>query len=100
MSEKRDRSSQGTDTRLIGRINTLKSVGCTHINTGRWGIEFVLWQWRGGRARGSWRGTLVQDDAASRQTVLPQVSAARAKGRGGGGQFISSSKEHYVFRTG
>lgn len=50
--------------------------GCTHVNTGRWGVEFVLWQRRRGRVRGSWWGTLVQEDAASRQAVLPEVPAA------------------------
>lgn len=89
----------GTDSRLIRRTNTrcihtsavtqattapgrlVLWCGCTYINTWRGRIELVLWQWRRGWARGSWRGTLVQQDAAGWQAVLPQVPASAAEVR-------------------
>lgn len=46
----------------------------THIDAWCGGVEFVLGQDWGGRRGQARRGTLIQQDTAARQTVLPQIS--------------------------
>ena len=52
-------------------------VRCTHVDAGCWRVELVLGKHGGGRGGGPRGRTLVQQDAAGGQAVLPQVPVGR-----------------------
>jgi len=88
MKESSDERSTTTNCQVSCSPLTVQGGGAragggTYIDAGRGGVELVLGQGRGGGRGQPRRGTLVQEDAAIGQAVLPQVPGGPMKTKEG-----------------